>query len=127
MSTLKVNRIEPQSGNTITAIGLTVESSSYSSFAVTASYALNGGGGTLDTSSFITAAQTASMTVLSASYSANALTSDTAATASYVSGSILNYPDPDGTTATILRMVSMTSASYAALDPKDPNTFYVII
>jgi hypothetical protein len=39
-----------------------------SSFALTASYALNGGGGTLDTSSFVKTSQTASMTVATASY-----------------------------------------------------------
>lgn len=91
MSTIKVNRIEPYTGNTITAIGLTVESASYAGNANTATTAV------------------------------------TATTASYVSGSILNYPDADGTTPTIMRMVSMTSASYAALTPKDANTFYVII
>ena len=79
MSTLKINRLEPYTGNTITAIGLTIESSSFAS------------------------------------------------TASYVAGAIVNYPDPDATTDTILRMVSMTSASFAALTPKDANTFYVII
>ncbi len=79
MSTLKINRLEPLSGNTITAIGLTVDSASFAS------------------------------------------------TASYVSGSIVNYPDTDSTTPTIMRMVTMTSASFAALDPKDPNTFYVIM
>ena len=35
MSTLKINRLEPLSGNTITAIGLTIQSASY---AATASY-----------------------------------------------------------------------------------------
>ncbi len=38
------------------------------SYALTASYALNGGSGTLDTSSFVKASQTASMTVATASY-----------------------------------------------------------
>ena len=119
MSILKVDRIEPYTGTTITAIGLTVESASY---AVTASYALNGGGGqTIDTGSFIKASQTASMSVASASIATTSLT------ASYVSGSILNYPDSDSTTPTIARMVSMTSASYAALTPKDLNTLYIIL
>ena len=59
------------------------------SYALTASYALNGGGGNLDTSSLITTAQTASMTVLSASYAANAIATFPYTGSAGISGSLL--------------------------------------
>jgi hypothetical protein len=65
--------------------------------------------------------------VASSSYAATSSYSDYSVTSSYVSGAILNYPDPDGTTAPILRIVSITSASYAALSVKDANTVYMIV
>lgn len=48
------------------------------SYAITASYALNGGsgGGTVDTSSFVQISQTSSMSVLSASYASNSNSSE---------------------------------------------------
>jgi hypothetical protein len=65
--------------------------------------------------------------VASSSYAATSSYSDYSVTSSYVSGAILNYPDPDGTTAPILRIVSITSASYAALVTKDANTVYMVV
>jgi len=46
MSTLKVNAIEPYSGGTVTITGATVENATSASYALTASFALNAGGGT---------------------------------------------------------------------------------
>jgi hypothetical protein len=119
MSTIKVNQIEPYSGGVVTITGFTAESASHAATAQTASYALYA-----VSASYEINYETSSSYAETAGFATNA---STAETASYVSGSILNYPDADGTTPTINRMVSMTSASYAALDPKDANTFYVII
>jgi hypothetical protein len=118
MSTIKVNQIEPYSGGVVTITGFTAETASY---AMSASFA--GNALTSDSTLYI------DPTFISSS-AANAgfgVTSSYADSAAYVDGAILNYPDADGTTPTINRMISMTSASYAALDPKDANTFYVII
>jgi hypothetical protein len=121
MSTIKVNQIEPYSGGVVTITGFTAESASHAATAMSASYANFSTQATTATWATASLWATASMDAISASFATVALT------ASYVDGAILNYPDADGTTPTINRMVSMTSASYAALDPKDANTFYVII
>ena len=84
----------------------TVGSSFSASLAVTASNAR--------TASFVVLSQTAS-------FVANAQT------ASFVTGAILNFPDNFPTTAVVTNVVTLTSAEYSALTPKNANTFYVII
>jgi hypothetical protein len=84
----------------------TVDSSFSASLAVTASNAR--------TASFVVLSQTASFV-------------DTARTASFTSGAVLNFPDPFPTTAVVNNIVTLTSAEYTALTPKNANTFYVII
>jgi hypothetical protein len=76
--------------------------------------------GSVQSSSFAT---TSSFAVTS-SFAATATTSTTA---SYVSVAVLNIPDPYTSTPTVLRIVSLTSAEYTALSPKDSNTYYVVI
>jgi len=95
---------------------------------VTGSITLNGaaitaggGGGSTDVSAYLSSSWTGSSTSLFEG------TSSFAATASYVSGAILNTPDPYTSTAPIFRMISLTSAQYTAIVTKDPNTVYVII
>jgi len=76
-------------------------SSSKSLIVATASYALNGGSSTIDTSSFVTNNQTSSMSVLSASY---------AETASYALNGGGSSPSPTPTTLTYSSTLTVDSS-----------------
>lgn len=47
--------------------------------------------------------------------------------ASFVSGAVLNYPDPFTTTAVVTNIVSLTTNEFTALTTKNANTLYIII
>ena len=81
----------------------------------------------LDTGSFVL---TSSFNDFTGSYNTGSFTGSfigIATTASYVSGSILNYPDPFTSTAAVDTIVTLTNAEYTALGTKDPNALYVIV
>jgi hypothetical protein len=65
-----------------------------------------------------------------ASNAVSALTAsyvNTARTASYMSGSIVNYPDPYTGTAVITNVMTLTEDEYLAIGTKNTNTLYLVI
>jgi len=54
-------------------------------------------------------------------------TSSFSITASYVSGAVVNYPDPYISSQPVFRIITLTLAEYNAIGVKDPNTFYAAI
>jgi len=111
-------------------LNATVTSASY---ALTASYALNGGGGgTVDTGSLLITASISNATTTFTKGDGTTFTTtvnnvNNAVTASYLSGSISNLTDTYSSTARVFDIVTLTVAEYAALGSKNANTLYITI
>jgi hypothetical protein len=81
---------------------LEIVTATSASYAVTASYALNGGGGTSESASY-------------------------ALTASYLEGVVTSVTDTFTASAEVRHIITLTQAEYDLILAKDPNTLYVVV